>query len=116
MANNERDWGTYGGYMQSASCAFPVSTSISLQGFSACGDVHYSKGDLFIKSNPNNFYTPSPEPDLNSLAAKLMDHILNFAVIVPCAHCDSANAFTNPTCVQCGAPMGHNRQPKSKFG
>jgi hypothetical protein len=27
-------------------------------------------------------------------------------VIVPCSYCGSHNAFSNATCVRCGAPMG----------
>lgn len=27
-------------------------------------------------------------------------------VIIICAYCKAHNALTNPTCVQCGAPMG----------
>ena len=30
-------------------------------------------------------------------------------VIVACGYCNSHNAISNPTCVQCGAPMGAGR-------
>lgn len=28
-------------------------------------------------------------------------------VIIVCGYCKSHNAVTNPTCIQCGAPMGY---------
>lgn len=28
------------------------------------------------------------------------------AVIITCRYCNSHNAISNPTCVQCGAPLG----------
>lgn len=31
-------------------------------------------------------------------------------VIVVCAFCKSHNAISNPTCVQCGAPMGYGKE------
>lgn len=31
-------------------------------------------------------------------------------VIIVCGYCNSHNAVTNPTCIQCGAPMGSGRE------
>lgn len=41
---------------------------------------------------------------LDKLMGRMMEHTR--LVIIPCRHCGSHNAFSNPTCIQCGAPMG----------
>lgn len=51
----------------------------------------------------------SPDsPTAAALARLMWDSMYIHAqkVIVPCPHCSSRNAVTNPTCVQCGAPLG----------
>lgn len=37
-------------------------------------------------------------------------------VIVRCSHCNSHNVITNPTCIQCGAPMGDFKEMKKLGG
>jgi hypothetical protein len=41
---------------------------------------------------------------MDKLVARMMVHTQK--VIVPCKFCGSHNAFSNPTCVQCGGPLG----------
>lgn len=31
-------------------------------------------------------------------------------VIIVCGYCKCHNAISNPTCIQCGAPMGYGKQ------
>lgn len=44
--------------------------------------------------------------DIEALADKLWEKIYNKLAIIPCPYCKSHNAVTNPTCVQCGGPLG----------
>ncbi len=44
--------------------------------------------------------------DIEALADKLWEKIYSKPAIVPCPYCKSHNALTNPTCVQCGGPLG----------
>ncbi len=44
--------------------------------------------------------------DIEALADKLWEKIYNKPSIIPCPYCKSHNAVTNPTCVQCGGPLG----------
>lgn len=54
-------------------------------------------------------YIREPELEINDkLLDKLMGRMMEHTrlVIIPCKFCGSHNAFSNPTCIQCGAPMG----------
>ena len=44
------------------------------------------------------------ERTMDKLVARMMVHTQK--VIIPCKFCGSHNAFSNPTCVQCGGPLG----------
>ena len=44
--------------------------------------------------------------DIEALADKLWEKIYSKPSIIPCPYCKSHNAVTNPTCVQCGGPLG----------
>ena len=44
------------------------------------------------------------EAMLDRLMGRLMVHTQK--VVVPCKWCGSHNAFSNPTCVKCGGPLG----------
>jgi len=46
--------------------------------------------------------------DVNSILDKLWKKMFEKPAIIPCAHCNSHNAYTNPVCVSCGAPMGNS--------
>lgn len=58
-----------------------------------------------IVLSPRDIILPA-EPDLDALAEKLADKIYSRKVIIPCKYCRAANAYDNPTCVQCGGPLG----------
>jgi len=45
-------------------------------------------------------------PDYDKLAEMLWKRMFEQPAVVQCGHCKAHNAFTNPSCVQCGAPMG----------
>ena len=45
---------------------------------------------------------------LKDAAERMWEMMFAFPVIVPCVHCNTANAVTNPSCVRCGAPMGRS--------
>jgi len=67
--------------------------------------------------NPNGYgvITASNQPDLNmseDLIDKLWEKMYSRPVIVRCNHCNSHNVISNPTCVQCGAPMGDYKRMK----
>lgn len=49
---------------------------------------------------------PPMDLDIEALANKLWEKIYNKPAIIPCSYCKSHNAVTNPTCVQCGGPLG----------
>ena len=44
--------------------------------------------------------------DIEALADKLWEKLNSKPVIIACPYCKSHNAVTNPTCVQCGGPLG----------
>lgn len=44
--------------------------------------------------------------DIEALADKLWEKIYNKPMTISCSYCSSHNAVTNPTCVQCGGPLG----------
>ena len=44
--------------------------------------------------------------DIEALADKLWEKIYSKPSIITCLYCKSHNAITNPTCVQCGGPLG----------
>lgn len=39
-------------------------------------------------------------------------HVRPKPVIIICGFCKSHNAIDNPTCIQCGAPMGYGAERK----
>ena len=60
---------------------------------------------------PKSFRTKTfiGKPDFElteDIVTRLWEKLYNRPAIVPCKHCASHNAVTNPVCVQCGAPMG----------
>lgn len=62
-------------------------------------------GSLMVR---NSSYKPIPKMDLDieALADKLWEKIYSKPAIIPCPYCKSHNAVTNPTCIQCGGPLG----------
>jgi len=52
--------------------------------------------------------TLSPKFDIvtDDLVDRLWEKMTGRPVIVPCPYCYSHNAVANPTCVQCGGPLG----------
>ncbi len=60
-----------------------------------------------------SFYNIQPygypdQTNIDTLAEKIMSmmYINPAPVIIVCRFCNSHNVISNPTCVQCGAPMG----------
>ena len=51
----------------------------------------------------------------DSLISKLWKKMFEMPVIVRCSHCNSHNVITNPTCIQCGAPLG-DYKPMMEYG
>lgn len=43
---------------------------------------------------------------MNDMIDRVLKEMHHVPVIILCPYCNSQNVFTNPTCVQCGAPMG----------
>lgn len=52
------------------------------------------------------YVSPDPPVDLDKLAKLMWEKIFDVKVIIPRPYCHSHNIITNPTCVQCGGPMG----------
>lgn len=72
----------------------------------------------YIGNQGYGVITANNQPDLNmseDLIDKLWKKMYERPVIVRCGSCNSHNVITNPTCVQCGAPMGDYKEMK-KYG
>ena len=65
-------------------------------------------GALYVESNPITTVSGATTSlDISDdLVNRLWDKLYNKKPIVFCTYCNSGNVFDNPTCVQCGAPMG----------
>ena len=48
----------------------------------------------------------------DDLIDKMWEKMYSRPVIVRCSHCNSHNTISNPTCIQCGAPMGDYKRMK----
>ena len=70
--------------------------------FSANNDLLYITGSNDRKNEP--YLNFEDDTVMDKLVARMMVHTQK--VIIPCKFCGSHNAFSNPTCVQCGGPLG----------
>jgi hypothetical protein len=60
-----------------------------------------------------NWADESPKPGIaltEDLVDQLWKKMYERPVIVRCSHCNSHNVISNPTCIQCGAPMGDYKE------
>jgi len=91
------EWGGYSGsgYMTSGSIRLSVNS-----------DYSGSPTMISYRGSPAQ-YSPAL-PDLDSLVDQLWKKMFDKPAIIPCVHCNSHNAYTNPVCVSCGAPMGNS--------
>lgn len=65
--------------------------------------------DMYISTGTNYLRYDYNEPEISdSMMDKLLGRMMTHTqlVILPCKYCGSHNAFSNPTCIKCGAPMG----------
>lgn len=67
-----------------------------------------SSGKVFMSSGT---YYPAQEY-YESSSEDLWDrmYIRPKNVIIVCGYCHAHNAISNPTCIQCGAPMGDGKE------
>ena len=63
-------------------------------------------GDILKYNNDVSSNWGTIDDVSNDLVEKLWKKMYEKPVIVRCGHCNSHNIITNPTCIQCGAPMG----------
>lgn len=61
---------------------------------------------FYATDHTNDVKLPFGGTVSDELVDKLWEKMYQQPVLVRCPHCDSANVITNPTCIQCGAPLG----------
>ena len=60
----------------------------------------------------STYYAPEPLDVSDDWIDRIWQKMYEKPVIVRCSHCNSHNVITNPTCIQCGAPMGDYKRMK----
>lgn len=64
-------------------------------------------GTPYLDKEPQITYTqPNPNVIDDGLIERIWEKMYHKKVILTCKWCGAANAFDNPTCVQCGGPPG----------
>ena len=71
-------------------------------------EIYIPSGSAPFNLPGGRMSTESNSMDADSIVDKLWKKMFEKPAIIPCAHCNSHNAYTNPVCVSCGAPMGNS--------
>ena len=64
--------------------------------------------NMVMGSNYGQYPLEMDDSFMDKLLGRMMEHTR--LVIIPCKYCGSHNAFSNPCCIKCGAPMGSDIQ------
>lgn len=109
-----RDENEYG-VPTSRAYEYDMAKNLETPIISTYGDVVISSCPSIIGEQGKELFYPGASPkymqnelnlDIEALADKLWEKLNSKPAIIPCPYCKSHNAVTNPTCVQCGAPLG----------
>lgn len=60
----------------------------------------------YLGASGSPYLAPEPLDVSDEWIDKIWEKMYSRPVIVRCSHCNSHNVISNPTCIQCGAPMG----------
>jgi hypothetical protein len=61
---------------------------------------------IYNGASGSSYQAPEPLDVSDAWIDRIWQKMYAKPVIVRCSHCNSHNIISNPTCIQCGAPMG----------